>query len=165
MEILLFSSPPRGSYISIIDDELFIEYLGVLVPSTGFLYLNQEVFMDRQMNIAFSSPPRGSYISIEKYFIFTTDITGFSSPPRGSYISIAYKFGKRFKVEFSSPPRGSYISIRKLFIEKRNECLFSSPPRGSLISMKIMLFNKPSDMTVLVPSTGFSYLNTVPYTS
>ena len=111
MEILLFSSPPRGSYISIIDDELFIEYLGVLVPSTGFLYLNQEVFMDRQMNIAFSSPPRGSYISIEKYFIFTTDITGFSSPPRGSYISIAYKFGKRFKVEFSSPPRGSLISM------------------------------------------------------
>ena len=67
--------------------------------------------MDRQMNIAFSSPPRGSYISIEKYFIFTTDITGFSSPPRGSYISIAYKFGKRFKVEFSSPPRGSLISM------------------------------------------------------
>ena len=39
-----------------------------------------------------------------------------------------------------------------------NEKKFSSPPRGSLISIgKEMLFNY--ELSVLVPSTGFSYLN------
>ena len=47
---------------------------------------------------------------------------------------------------------------------KKRMVAFSSPPRGSLISI-VDMHSKVFLHTVLVPSTGFSYLNTVPYTS
>ena len=89
--------------------------------------------MDRQMNIAFSSPPRGSYISIEKYFIFTTDITGFSSPPRGSYISI---IDDELFIEYLGvlvPSTGFlYFNSDKKFIEMKPD-MGSRPLHGVLI--------------------------------
>ena len=61
--------------------------------------------------------------------------------------------------EFSSPPRGSLISIVEIKVVAVLDVEFSSPPRGSLISIRRKGWLLPWAAWVLVPSTGFSYLN------
>ena len=65
---------------------------------------------------------------------------------------------------FSSPYRGSLISIYTTYNLTSVPALFSSPYRGSLISIKNR-FMRDQKLIFLVPLSGFSYLNPVPYTS
>ena len=90
----------------------------------------------------FSSPYRGSLISISRY-IFKTGFKGRSRPLIGVLLSqcVLTAMTGQISVSFSSPYRGSLISIEQSFDTLR--------------------FHIP----VLVPLSGFSYLNPVPYTS
>ena len=61
----MFSSPPRGSLISICEINGCMGHMGrILVPSTGFSYLNVLASVVGAGIGLFSSPPRGSLISI-----------------------------------------------------------------------------------------------------
>ncbi len=76
-----------------------------------------------------------------------------------------YDFESIRKLQFSSPLRGSLISINTNAINKIFGYTFSSPLRGSLISIPHAPPLVRVPVNILVPSTGVSYLNPVPYTS
>ena len=130
-------------------------------PLHGVLISQYENFLSRKETNVCSRPLHGVLISLfQKIRIISLQQIMFSSPPRGSYISMMYYNIVERQQASSRPLHGVLLSQSCLQILPQVLLqAFSSPPRGSLISMKIMLFNKPSDMTVLVPSTGFSYLN------
>ena len=111
-------------------------------------------------------------------------ITSSSRPLIGVLLSQSTE-DLRYKAEISSRP---LISI-EAGADTDNSVVFSSPYRGSLISMywcmsdeighegsrpligvllsqlEIKLLEEKGNQLVLVPLSGFSYLNTVPYTS
>ena len=114
----------------------------------------------------FSSPYRGSLISISRY-IFKTGFKGRSRPLIGVLLSqcVLTAMTGQISVSFSSPYRGSLISIMKWNIVHECDNEFSSPYRGSLISIEQSFDTLRFHIPVLVPLSGFSYLNPVPYTS
>ena len=72
IKICVFSSPPRGSYISIRTVTIFHFIYNVLVPSTGFLYFNPVPYTSP--NTRLSSPicganPQMREISISNWII------------------------------------------------------------------------------------------------
>ena len=131
----------------------------VLVPSTGFSYLNLiETAKDTGLML-FSSPPRGSLISIHENL--TAELPGSSSRPlHGVHLSqfkpILFIWQTRWM--FSSPPRGSLISICAPAPDLRLQTC-SRPLHGVLLSQWLSALLVTPAPQVLVPSTGFSYLN------
>ena len=108
----------------------------------------------------FSSPYRGSLISISRY-IFKTGFKGRSRPLIGVLLSqcVLTAMTGQISVSFSSPYRGSLISIMKWNIVHECDNEFSSPYRGSLISIEQSFDTLRFHIPVLVPLSGFSYLN------
>ena len=159
----MFSSPPRGSLISICEINGCMGHMGrILVPSTGFSYLNVLASVVGAGIGLFSSPPRGSLISIRwKEKNMSENEKKFSSPPRGSLISMKLSVTRcirpwnrsrplhgvllsqcdsisRFKswYQCSRPLHGVLLSQCEYFlISSALVMQFSSPPRGSLISI------------------------------
>ena len=206
VEIREFSSPPRGIYIStrlcctymsllrrsrpLHGESIYLRRIlrgkrvpyGVLVPSTGNLYIYKEDRMKVLVEIrsrplhgesiylryregarfypigTFSSPPRGIYISTYVEGICAGFIS-FSSPPRGIYISTMRYILTSVFLPFSSPPRGIYIStIQKILKEKSSTVLV--PSTGNLYIYKSKIKKKKREVKVLVPSTGNLYIYT-----
>ena len=158
--LMLFSSSPRGSLISIAKKEAMKEVMNnVLVPSTGFSYLNTRKSDSGTARIKFSSPPRGSLISIQTNIVYMANTMDVLVPSTGfSYLNLRSCSGSASTNLFSSPPRGSLISMVICVIG--NTCTTGSRPlHGVLLSQLYNTTCMAIVATVLVPSTGFSYLN------
>ena len=66
-------------------------FVMVLVPFPGFLYLYGSYYVKQKQELWFSSPSRGSYISTVHQTWERLQVFVFSSPSRGSYISTLQK--------------------------------------------------------------------------
>ena len=107
----------------------------------------------------FSSPPRGSLISIHENL--TAELPGSSSRPLHGVLLSQFKpilFIWQTRWMFSSPPRGSLISICAPAPDLRLQTC-SRPLHGVLLSQWLSALLVTPAPQVLVPSTGFSYLN------
>ena len=132
----------------------------VLVPSTGFSYLNRSIKLTtKPEEYTRSRPLIGVLLSQYSWEICRNLQIKFSSPYRGSLISMIVWILMISASMFSSPYRGSLISIMKWNIVHECDNEFSSPYRGSLISIEQSFDTLRFHIPVLVPLSGFSYLN------
>ena len=131
----------------------------VLVPSTGFSYLNLiETAKDTGLML-FSSSPRGSLISIAKKEAMKEVMNNVLVPSTGfSYLNTRKSDSGTARIKFSSPPRGSLTSICAPAPDLRLQTC-SRPLHGVLLSQWLSALLVTPAPQVLVPSTGFSYLN------
>ena len=88
-----------------------------------------------------------------------------SRPLYGGLLSQYIKRNGDIQKHDSRPLYGGLLSQSKYDFESIRKLQFSSPLRGSLISIKKIEALNAQGKTILVPSTGVSYLNPVPYTS
>ena len=158
---MLFSSPPRGIYISTGKAALFAISRIVLVPSTGNLYIYRLtvfghfkkvrsrplhgksiylricLWMQCWLRMLFSSPPRGIYISTFRKSRRGSRTLS-SRPLHGESIYLRNKHKGERIMKFSSRPlHGESIYLHVWdYIQAIEILKFSSPPRGIYISTK-----------------------------
>ena len=177
----MFSSPPRGIYISTKTFRWWYErydcsrplhgesiYLlkkdhpmpplaFVLVPSTGNLYIYYLQERADYLSELFSSPPRGIYISTNIVHGQLCSIL-FSSPPRGIYISTNTCIFVHALVISSRPLHGESIYLPNWVRTKVQGLICSRPIHGESIYLRYSLEVPIACLSVLVPSTGNLYI-------
>ena len=156
----LFSSPPRGIYISTQKLSSIKECQErVLVPSTGNLYIYKVGDLLDDV-IQFSSPPRGIYIStLYRKKPLASSRLG-SRPLHGESIYLQAVNNPRIQtVKRSRPLHGESIYLRDFDVyEASNGIVVLVPSTGNLYIYRQLHQFEIIDGNVLVPSTGNLYI-------